>query len=226
MTGSVEIASADLVERRDAEECLRRHSVHLVSSRFSRRGLSSVADLACVVLCSNTGQNFILSRSLLEERDHRDFRASREQAVGGAEGVPVPSTVQGSGRGDAFAGGCLALILLLLEIPVVLLLILKMGLEGWARSSDSMHVGTPPMDWAPVLWFCGYTLAVLLVAVALLRWAHPLAGVIQMVVVTAALIITITAWRAEYERAHPSPLPTCPTRAGVPCAPENGTPSP
>lgn len=82
------------------------------------------------------------------------------------------------------------------------------------------------MDWVPVLCFGGFTLAVLLAAVALLRRAHPLAGSIQLLLAVAALIITITVWRAEYERAHPSPLPPCPTRAGVPCAAGNTAPSP
>ncbi|MFF1808246.1 DUF6234 family protein [Streptomyces sp. NPDC058251] len=120
----------------------------------------------------------------------------------------------------------MALILLLLEIPIAFLLILTVGLGGWARSNGSMNAGTPPTDWKPVLWFSGFTLAVLLVAVALLRWAHPLAGTIQLLVAIAALIITITVWRAEYERAHPSPLPSCPSRAGVPCAQQNTAPSP
>ncbi|MGW3661979.1 hypothetical protein [Streptomyces sp. NPDC005141] len=81
------------------------------------------------------------------------------------------------------------------------------------------------MNWGPVLWG-GFTLVVLLVEVALLRWAHPLAWSIQLLVLVAALIITITVWRTECERAHPSPPMSCPTQAGVPCAPRGTIPSP
>ncbi|MFI6493707.1 hypothetical protein [Streptomyces sp. NPDC050564] len=67
------------------------------------------------------------------------------------EDLPRPRNPLNS-RGDVFAGGCLALILLLLEIPVAFVLILALGLEGWAGSNGSMNTGMPPMDWAPVLY--------------------------------------------------------------------------
>jgi membrane protein implicated in regulation of membrane protease activity len=80
------------------------------------------------------------------------------------------------------------------------------------------------MDWGPVFWFGGFTLIALAVAAVLLRWAHPLAGAVQLLVAVVSLIITIATWHAVYERAHPSPLPSCPTRAGVPCASHDPAP--
>ncbi|NDZ73244.1 MULTISPECIES: DUF6234 family protein [unclassified Streptomyces] len=122
-------------------------------------------------------------------------------------------------RGDGFAGGCLTLIALLIEIPVAFLLALTLGVRGWGRADE--RAGTPPMDWVPVLWFSGFTLAVLVIAGIFLYLAHPFAGAVQLLIAAIALIYTITAWHEQYERAHPPPLPTCPTKAGVPCAPSN-----
>ncbi|MEV6192852.1 DUF6234 family protein [Streptomyces sp. NPDC051920] len=142
----------------------------------------------------------------------------------GLEGLPDAKPSLDT-RGDAFAGGCLILVLLLLEIPIAVLLMLAAGFGGWDRSSGSGKSGTSSMNWEPVIWFGVVTLAVLLAALALLRWAHPLAWSTQMLVATASLIITITVWHAEYDRAHHSPVPSCPTRAGMLCEPEGSTPA-
>jgi hypothetical protein len=123
-------------------------------------------------------------------------------------------------RGDGFAGGCVSLIVLLVEIPVAILLGLVLSVRGWGRAGRAAEQsGAPAMDWVPVLWLGGFTLGVLVVAVVFLRSAHPCAGAVQLLVAAVALLFTITAWHEEYERAHPAPLPTCPTRAGTPCAP-------
>ncbi|MFD5625433.1 DUF6234 family protein [Streptomyces sp. NPDC127072] len=106
--------------------------------------------------------------------------------------------------------------MLFIEIPAAILLGLALGLRGWGRADE--RTGTPAMDWVPILWLGGFTLCVLVVAVAFLCSAHPYAGAVQLLVAAVALIAVMNAWHEEYERAHPAPLPTCPTRAGVPCA--------
>ncbi|WP_405987063.1 DUF6234 family protein [Streptomyces sp. NBC_00872] len=128
-------------------------------------------------------------------------------------------------RGDGFEGGCLSLLVLLLEIPVALLLGLALMLRGWGRSSEYMNskvrTEPPPMDWVPTLWFGGFTLAVLVIAVVFLRTAHPYAGSVQLLLAALALIVTVATWPGSYERAHPA-SPPCPAWAG-PCAPVDPT---
>ncbi|MBQ1089282.1 DUF6234 family protein [Streptomyces sp. B93] len=119
-------------------------------------------------------------------------------------------------RGDGFAGGCISLIVLLIEIPVAVLLGLGLALRGWGRAEE--RTGTPTMDWVPVLWLGGFALGTLVVAVFFLCSAHPWAGVVQLLITAMALIFAMAAWHGEYERAHPAPLPTCPARAGTPCS--------
>ncbi|MFD5229647.1 DUF6234 family protein [Streptomyces qaidamensis] len=110
--------------------------------------------------------------------------------------------------------------MLLVEIPVAILLGLVLSVRGWGRAGRTdEHSGAPAMDWVPVLWLGGFTLGVLVVAVVFLRSAHPYAGAVQLLIAAMALLFAITACHEEYERAHPAPLPTCPTRAGTPCAP-------
>ncbi|MFG2133517.1 DUF6234 family protein [Streptomyces sp. NPDC048751] len=113
----------------------------------------------------------------------------------------------------------MTLIVLLIEIPIGILLALTLTLRGWGRADE--RAGTVPMDWVPILWLGGFTLVVLVIAGSLLYSAHPFAGAVQLLVAAIALTLTITAWDKEHERAHPPALPTCPTRAGVPCAPPN-----
>ncbi|MFC8342619.1 DUF6234 family protein [Streptomyces sp. NPDC057280] len=129
---------------------------------------------------------------------------------------PSPRLPGSPRRGDGFAGGCISLIVLLTEVPVAILLVLMLSLRGWG---DDEQVGAPQMDWVPVLWLGGFTVGVLAVAVAFLRFAHPYAAAVQLVIAAVALLFTMTVWRHESERAHPPPLPTCPTRAGTPCTP-------
>ncbi|MFF0585151.1 DUF6234 family protein [Streptomyces sp. NPDC003781] len=109
-------------------------------------------------------------------------------------------------RSDGFAGDCICLIVLLIEIPVVILLGLTSVLRGWGRADE--QTAAPPMDWVPVLWLNGFTLGVLVIAVIFLYSAHPFAGSVQLFVATGALCFTIAAWHDQYERAHPPPLPT------------------
>lgn len=113
-------------------------------------------------------------------------------------------------RGDGFAGGCISLIVLLIEIPVAFLLGLTSVIRGWGRADE--QTAAPPMDWVPVLWLGGFTLGVLVIAVLFLYSAHPFAGAVQLLVAAIALCFTIAAWNHQYERAHPRPLPT---RAGM-----------
>ncbi|MER7794758.1 DUF6234 family protein [Streptomyces sp. NPDC097640] len=114
-------------------------------------------------------------------------------------------------RGDGFAGGCISLIVLLIEIPVAFLLGLTSVIRGWGRAHE--QTVAPPMDWAAILWSGGFTLGVLVIAVIFLYSAHPFAGAVQLLVAAVALFLTIAAWHDQYERAHPPPQPT---RAGMP----------
>jgi hypothetical protein len=109
-------------------------------------------------------------------------------------------------RGDGFAGGCISLIVLLIEIPLAFLLGLTSVIRGWGRVDE--QTAAPPMDWVPILWLGGFTLGVLVIAFIFLRSAHPFAGAVQLVVAAVALFFTIAAWHDQYERAHPPPLPT------------------
>ncbi|MER6184887.1 DUF6234 family protein [Streptomyces sp. NPDC001652] len=118
-------------------------------------------------------------------------------------------------RGDGFEGGCISLIVLLIEIPVAILLGLTLSLRGWGRPEEQS--GAPTMDWVPVLWLGGFTLGVLIVAMVFVRFAHPYAGAVQLLIAAIALIFTMMVWHKEDERAHPPALPTCPARAGTPC---------
>ncbi|MEU0213874.1 DUF6234 family protein [Streptomyces sp. NPDC006265] len=126
----------------------------------------------------------------------------------------VPRLPENDGRpgkplnvgGDGFAGGCISLIVLLIEIPVALLLGLTSAIRGWG-SADEQTVASA-MDWVPILWFGGFTLGVLVIAVIFLCSAHPFAGAAQLLLAAVALFFTIAAWHDEYERAHPSPSPT------------------
>lgn len=149
-----------------------------------------------------------------------------------ASGPPsLPGVTHQGGRdtvptGDGFEGGCLTLIVVLIEIAFAFLMVLSLGMRGWARSTSgntnaSPGSGPPPMDWVPVFWLGGFTLGVVLVAVFFLRSGHPFAGAFQLVVGGALLIATVAAGLDEHTRAHPAPLPACPTRAGVPCAPQD-----
>lgn len=45
-------------------------------------------------------------------------------------------------RGDGFAGGCISLIVLLIEIPVVFLLGLTSVIRGWGGADE--HTAAPP----------------------------------------------------------------------------------
>ncbi|MFJ2303986.1 DUF6234 family protein [Streptomyces sp. NPDC087787] len=109
--------------------------------------------------------------------------------------------------------------MLLIEVPVALLLGLTLVIRGWGRADE--QTGAPTMDWVPVLWLGGFTLGVLVIAVVFLYSAHPFAGSVQLLIAAIVLIFTLAAWHVEYERAHPSPLPACPTRAGTPCVSSN-----
>ncbi|MFG2593158.1 DUF6234 family protein [Streptomyces sp. NPDC048438] len=108
-------------------------------------------------------------------------------------------------RGDGFAGGCISLIVLLIEIPVALLLGLTSVIHGWGGADERTAV--PAMDWVPVLWFGGFTIGVLVIALLFLYSAHPFAGAVQLLLAAIALFFTITVWQDQYERAQPSPLP-------------------
>lgn len=104
-------------------------------------------------------------------------------------------------RGDGFAGGCISLIVLLIEIPVALLLGLTAVIRGWVGADE--RTAAPAMDWVPVFWFGGFTLGVLVIAVLFLYSAHPFAGAVQLTLAAIALLFTITVWHGQYERAHP-----------------------
>ncbi|MFD8965631.1 DUF6234 family protein [Streptomyces sp. NPDC059568] len=128
--------------------------------------------------------------------------------------------------GDWFEGGCLGLLMLLLETLAALMLGVALGLRTWSRSSEyansKARVATPPMDWVPTLWTAGFTLAVLAIAIIFFRAAHPFAGSVQLLVAALALCVTVAAWHDSYERAHPAPDPAPspsydPGRSGQQC---------
>ncbi|KUM79385.1 hypothetical protein AQI84_05555 [Streptomyces griseorubiginosus] len=106
-------------------------------------------------------------------------------------------------RGDGIAGGCISLIVLLVEIPVALLLVLSSVLRGWVRRDQ--YVAAPTVDWVPILWCGGFTLGVLVIAVIFLCPAHPFAAAVQLVLAVVALLFTIMVWHDQHERAHPGP---------------------
>ncbi|MFE9859888.1 DUF6234 family protein [Streptomyces sp. NPDC005780] len=104
-------------------------------------------------------------------------------------------------RGDGFAGGCISLIVLLVEIPVAFLLGLTSVIRGWGGADG--QTAAPAMDWVPIFWFGGFTLGVLVIAVLFLYAAHPFAGAVQLTLAAVALLFTIMVWHGQYERAHP-----------------------
>ncbi|MFI6284302.1 DUF6234 family protein [Streptomyces sp. NPDC051018] len=142
-------------------------------------------------------------------------------------GTPAPRRPQdGSppGRTAGRAGeACLAVLVPLVEIVLGFGLLVALGLRAWGTVGDHKYEmgGEPPpepvMDWVPVLWVGGFTLAVIAVAVAFLRAGLRIAGTVQVVVAVLALAFVALVWRTEYKAAHPDPLPPCPTAAGVPC---------
>lgn len=119
-------------------------------------------------------------------------------------------------RSDGFTGGCISLIVLLIEIPVALLLGLTSAVRGWGRADEDAVA--PPTDWVPVLWLGGFTLGVLVIAVLFLLSRHPFAGAIQLLVAAVALGFTIAAGHDRYEGADP-PSPS--TRAAMAHASSN-----
>ncbi|MGA5894022.1 DUF6234 family protein [Streptomyces venetus] len=112
-----------------------------------------------------------------------------------------------------------------MQLPTALLLVLVMVIRGWGSRPDE-RAGPPPMDWVPVLWLGAFTLVTLVIAWAFLRSAHPFAGTLQLLIATLGLIATLTVWHEEYGRAHPPPLPPCPTKAGIPCGPPDSAVTP
>ncbi|GDY65096.1 hypothetical protein SAV14893_044890 [Streptomyces avermitilis] len=45
------------------------------------------------------------------------------------------------------------------------------------------------------------------------------AGSLHLALGAVVLLFTLNVWHDAYAFSHPAPLPPCPTRAGVPCAP-------
>ncbi|MGW6202449.1 DUF6234 family protein [Streptomyces sp. NPDC055089] len=123
-------------------------------------------------------------------------------------GPGQPST---SVRGDGFSGGCISLIVLLIEIPVAFLLGLTAVIRGWAGADE--QAAAPAMDWVPILWFGGFTLGVLVIAVLFRYSAHPFAGAVQLILAAIALLCTIVVWHSQYERAHPGTATGAVTRS-------------
>ncbi|MEE1800547.1 DUF6234 family protein [Streptomyces sp. JV176] len=116
------------------------------------------------------------------------------------------------------------MLVLVLEVLGALVMGVFLLARGWERAvAGDGPIGTvveaPPMDWTPTVWCAGFTLAVLIVAVGFLRSGHPYAGGVQLCVAAFALLVTLGIWNDAYDRAHPAPLPPCPTRAGVVCEP-------
>jgi hypothetical protein len=126
---------------------------------------------------------------------------------------PRPERPSGP-RSDGFAGGCISLIVLLIEIPVAYLLVLTSVIRGWGRADE--QTVTPVMDWVPILWLGGFTVGVLVIAAIFLYSAHPFAGAVQLLVAAIALSYTLAAWHAQHEHVRSSPPPT---NTGMPRTP-------
>ncbi|MFF7948431.1 DUF6234 family protein [Streptomyces griseorubiginosus] len=125
----------------------------------------------------------------------RGFRLAK---VEGSPGMPSPR------RGDGIAGGCISLIVLLIEIPVALLLVLTSVLRGWGRRDE--YNAAPAVDWVPILWCGGFTPGVLVIAVIFLCSAHPFAAAVQLILAAVALLVTIMVWHDQHVVAvrHPN----------------------
>ncbi|MFI8487425.1 hypothetical protein [Streptomyces rubrogriseus] len=123
-------------------------------------------------------------------------------------GVGKPSTM----RGDGFTGGCVSLIVLLIEIPVAYLLGLTSVIRGMGGADRP--TAAPAMDWTTVFWFGGFTLGVLMIAVLFLYSAHPFAGAVQLILAAVALLYTITVWHDQHERTHPGTATHAVMRSG------------
>ncbi|MFE3825839.1 hypothetical protein [Streptomyces sp. NPDC059092] len=138
--------------------------------------------------------------------------------------APLPPETRG---GVGLGGGCAAVLVLVLEVLVALVMGVFLLARGWARpvagdGPAGTVVEAPPMDWTPTVWCAVFTLAALIVAVAFLLSGHPYAGGVQLCVAACALLVTLGVFTDADHRAHPAPLPPCPTRAGVLCAPRVG----
>lgn len=115
----------------------------------------------------------------------------------------------------------MSLTLLLVEAVAGFVLALMLGLRGWGRSAADPRQRTapPPMDWVPTLWVGAFALAIALAGVLFLRGGHLYAGSLHLLLGVIVLVFTLNVWHDEYAFSHPAPLPPCPTRAGVLCAP-------
>ncbi|MFG2452878.1 DUF6234 family protein [Streptomyces sp. NPDC048512] len=109
-------------------------------------------------------------------------------------------------RRDGFAGGCIGLIALLIEIPMGLLLGLAVALRGWGDTQA--RTAAPTVDWAPIVWCGGFTLAVLLIAGLSLYMGHPFAGVLQLLLAAVALAITLAVWHDQQAQQHRASVTT------------------
>ncbi|MFG3105213.1 DUF6234 family protein [Streptomyces tendae] len=116
-------------------------------------------------------------------------------------------------RGDGFAGGCISLIVLLVEIPVALLLGLTSAVREWG-GADERHAAAAT-DWVPFLWFGGFTLGVAVIATIFLYSGHPFAAALQLLLAAVALCFTIAVWPGGDERAHSYPPTSHTVRSGI-----------
>ncbi|WP_435245152.1 DUF6234 family protein [Streptomyces tendae] len=116
-------------------------------------------------------------------------------------------------RGDGFAGGCISLIVLLVEVPVALLLGLASAVRGWG-GADERHAAAAT-DWVPVLWFGGFTLCVAVIAAIFLHSGHPFAAALQLLLAAVSLCFTIAVWQGGDGRAHSYPPTSHTVRSGI-----------
>ncbi|GGJ73121.1 inner-membrane translocator [Streptomyces brasiliensis] len=111
--------------------------------------------------------------------------------------MPELAEEQSSDGNDAFAAGCLLLLVLVADVAAGLLVFIVLAVRGLSRmNAGSKHtvVSTPPADWTQVLWFGALTLAVCVTGVVLLRLGHRYIGAVQLVLCIVPASLTLGAW--------------------------------
>ncbi|MGC4949747.1 DUF6234 family protein [Streptomyces sp. DT224] len=111
-------------------------------------------------------------------------------------------------RPGPVATGCLDVVLGLLLIALegvigAVFFYAYTGSDPRPPNPDTAEAGPPGMDWSGTLVLATVTAVACVIAVVLLRFGLPVAGVVQLIGVCLLLVLTLTAWHDAYEEAHP-----------------------